>query len=133
MKGIVIVGHEPVASALLACAEHIFGPLENVLALDVEADTEPVRIQQALAERTREADSGEGVLVLIDVIGATPSNQSCQAVLALRETGRQIAVVGGVNVPMLLRAIPNRHLDLEELARHVLAGGTQGMRLIDLS
>ncbi len=94
---------------------------------------EPARIQQALTQRTQEADSGEGVLVLIDVIGATPSNQSCQAIQMLRETGRQLAVVGGVNVPMLLRAVPSRHLDLEELARHVLAGGTQGMRLIDLT
>lgn len=133
MKGIVIVGHAPVASALLSCAEHVFGPLDAVQALDVQADIEPEQIQTALLERMQAVDQGEGVLVMIDVIGATPSNQSCLALQALRDAGRQVVVLGGVNVPMLLRAVPNRHLALDELARHVLAGGTQGIRFIDLT
>ena len=70
----------------------------------------------------REVDGGHGVLVLTDAFGATPGNVATQ----LAEPGR-VAVVAGVNLPMLLRAVCYRAGPLAELVTKAMAGGEQGI------
>jgi PTS system ascorbate-specific IIA component len=67
-------------------------------------------------------DDGAGVLVLTDIIGATP----CNCTLAFCVPGK-VEVVAGVSLPMLLRAISYRHNTLDSVAEMALAGGQRGM------
>ena len=127
MTGILIIAHAPLASALERCVEHVYScepgmTRANLRVLDVEPgvpmDELLVRAQTLL----REVDSGAGVLVVTDAFGATPGNVASR----LSEPGR-VAVLAGVNLPMLLRAVCYRGETLAEVAAKALAGGQQGM------
>ena len=127
MIGIVVISHAPLAAALLSCARHVFGQdPERSEAIDVVADAEP----KALIERARTAiaavDDGHGVLVLVDLFGATPGNIATQ----LASPGR-VEVIAGTNLPMLLRVLTYRsELPLEALVDKALAGGASGIMKI---
>lgn len=121
-NGIVIIAHAPLASALRQCVGHVFPDrLNDVLALDVPAQAP---IEQSLAS-AQQAVAGLGnvpLLLLTDVLGATPCNVARQ--LLSQPKTRMIA---GVNLPMLLRAVTYQHEPLDELVARALLGGTQGV------
>ena len=75
MAGIVIVAHTPVASAMLGFAEHAFGVLpERVRAVDIPP-YEDIKVSfDRVLEAAKGVNSGNGILVLTDVMGATPAN-----------------------------------------------------------
>ncbi|VCU68168.1 PTS system mannose-specific EIIAB component [Pigmentiphaga humi] len=131
MTGVVIVAHAPLASSLLSCATHIFGELPGVVAYDAQSDLDPDQLCREVLARIESAEGEGGVLVLTDVVGATPANQTGRAARAAARRGAAVTVLSGVNVPMLLRTLPYRHLSLDDLAQRALAGGTQGILRID--
>jgi len=126
MVGILVIAHAPLASALGRCAEHVYSCEPNarlelrVLDIDGTDDVEDSVMQAR--ELLREVDRGEGVLILTDAVGATPGNVATR--LADME---RVAVVAGVNLPMLLRAVCYRGGLLSDVAAKALAGGQQGM------
>lgn len=126
MVGILVIAHAPLASALGQCAEHVYSCEPNarrqlrVLDINGTDDVEDSVVQAR--ELLREVDRGEGVLILTDAVGATPGNVATR--LADME---RVAVVAGVNLPMLLRAVCYRGGQLSDVAAKALAGGQQGM------
>jgi PTS system mannose-specific IIA component len=121
-NGIFIIAHAPLASALRECVEHVFPDrVQGVLAQDVQADASP---QESLAEARRAVArfGGAPVLVLTDMLGATPCNVAKELVV-----GMKAGLVAGVNMPMLLRAVTYQQEPLEELVARALGGGTQGV------
>jgi PTS system mannose-specific IIA component len=130
MVGIVVIAHAPLASALGQCAEHIYSCEPNarreLRVLDVDGAADMARTVARARELVREVDRGEGVLILTDAFGATPGNVATQLADAER-----VAVITGVNLPMLLRAVCYRGGRLAEVAEKALAGGQQGMLQID--
>lgn len=118
---ILLITHAPLAQALRACALHVFADsAADVLALDVLADESP---EASLARaRALLGEGDEPVLVLTDVLGATPCNVAQRLV-----TGRAAQLVAGVNLPMLLRAVCYRHETLEAVTARAVAGGIQGV------
>jgi len=129
MVGIVIVAHTPVASAMLGFAEHAFGDLpERVRAVDVPP-YEDIKVSfDRVFEAAKKVNSGNGILVLTDVMGATPANVASKldAPGPSAELGNVI-VLTGLNLPMLMRCITHRGESLEELAAKVLQGGQNGI------
>ncbi len=127
MIGIVVISHAPLAAALLSCARHVFGQdLERCETIDVVADAEPA----ALIARARTAiaavDDGHGVLVLVDLFGATPGNIATQ----LASPGR-VEIIAGANLPMLLRVLTYRSAEpLATLVDKALSGGASGIMKI---
>ena len=121
---ILLVTHAPLAQALRACALHVFADsAAEVLALDIEADESP---EASLARARRLLGEGDApVLVLTDVLGATPCNVAQRLV-----AGRAARLVAGVNLPMLLRAIGYRHESLEAVAARAVVGGAQGVMAV---
>ncbi|HEY1230084.1 MAG TPA: PTS fructose transporter subunit IIA, partial [Ramlibacter sp.] len=104
MNAILIIGHAPLAHALRQCALHVFPDCAQVLsAIDVQPNLSPeetlatARIAMAQLTQLPQVD---GVLVLTDIFGATPSNVAQKLV-----DGATSRLITGVNLPMLLRSV----------------------------
>lgn len=111
MVGIVIVSHLNFADAVLKTAELIVGKIEGsrALSLDPKKDVEVLRTE--IKDALKEVNSGEGVIILTDMFGGTPSN------LAMSFLSADVEVVSGVNLPMLIRMTMEREeKDLKTLA-----------------
>lgn len=121
MIGILLVAHDPLAHALLECASHVLGARPQAcMALDVPSDCDLACVHSEARELVAQLDSGQGVLVLTDLVGATPSNIAAK----LAQPGA-LEVLSGANLPMLLRALTYRNdVTLEVLAERASAGAT---------
>lgn len=125
MNGIVIIAHAPLASALRQCVAHVFPDrVEGVQAVDVQSQASA---EQSLAQAQAAARHFGAVplLLLTDVLGATPCNVARQLL-----AGRPAQLLAGVNLPMLLRAVTYQHEPLEALTARALQGGTQGVQQV---
>ncbi len=121
-NGILIIAHAPLASALRACALHVFADCAaELVAVDVSPSDSPERSLQA-AQLALGSLGTLRTLVLTDVFGATPCNVAHKLA-----DGANIRLLAGVNLPMLLRAVTYRTEPLEELVARALVGGTQGV------
>jgi len=122
---ILIVAHAPLASALRACALHVFPDAGACIsALDV-LPNEAAQDSVAQGRRLMAQSACENTLLLTDLGGATPSNVARQLADGLRSR-----LIAGVNLPMLLRALTYRHEALDKWAERALAGGEQGVMLL---
>jgi PTS system ascorbate-specific IIA component len=111
MIGILVVSHEPLGTALIHCTRHIFGRMPPQLAaLDVIPDEDPEAALAGARELMSRINDGSGVLVLTDIYGATPSRIAGK----LAEPHR-VVVIAGVNLPLLVKALYNRRVPLDEL------------------
>ena len=130
MAGIVVIAHQPLASALEQSARHVYSRDAGcgefrLWALDVEPDVDLAALEQRIRTVVAEADDGHGVLVLTDCLGATPANVAAR----VAQPGK-VEVVGGVNLPMLLRALCYCNTALDALAEKALSGGARGIAAI---
>lgn len=98
MIGLVLVTHGRLADEFVIAMEHVVGPQEQVttIAIGPEDDMEVRRAE--IADAIGGVDAGQGVIVLTDLFGGTPSNLA----ISLMERGR-VEVIAGVNLPMLIR------------------------------
>jgi PTS system ascorbate-specific IIA component len=122
--GLLLLTHEAMGDALIATARHILGRIP--LALEAQAIPPGSDVEAVLrdaAARVRRLDNGEGVLVLTDVYGATPSNVARR----LTELGLDVRRVSGLNLPMLLRTLNYPEQALAELAQTAANGGRAGI------
>lgn len=99
MIGIVVATHGRLAEALVTTAQEIVGPLAQVTTAAVEPGASPADIRKWIAEAVDKVESPEGVLVLADLLGGSPCNES----LSLCKDHR-VEVLTGVNLPMLIKA-----------------------------
>ncbi|NRA02253.1 MAG: PTS sugar transporter subunit IIA [Myxococcales bacterium] len=103
MIGVLIVTHYGLGDELLNALHLILGEIDGFLSVGVDPVTPSSDTRERLEKALREVDSGEGVLVLVDMFGGTPSNLC----LSFLEEGR-IEVVTGVNLPMLVKIARSR-------------------------
>lgn len=126
--GILLLTHEGIGSALLGVASRLLNPLPlRVEALEVAFDGDPDDLLPQASAALRRIDGGDGVLVLTDLYGATPSNLA--AALAL--LGTRVHRVSGLSLPMLLRVLNYAELGLDELPAVAAAGARNGVRQDD--
>jgi len=127
-NGILIIAHAPLASALRQCVAHVFPDrVAGVLAFDVQPD---VSAQDSLAKARQLAGQfgDASLLLLTDVMGATPRNVARQLLGSL-----PARLVAGVNLPMLLRAVTYQEQPLDELVARAVSGGSQGVMQVPAS
>jgi len=120
---VLIISHENVGAALLDAAVNTLGfcPL-SADSLPIWGNCDPEEMLEAARKKIQALDTGEGVLVLTDLYGSTPSNIACR--LAQENNAR---VVTGVNLPMLIRVLNYPKLCLDELAEKAQSGGREGI------
>ncbi|WP_027370143.1 PTS sugar transporter subunit IIA [Desulfovermiculus halophilus] len=123
MIGILIVTHLGFGHKLLETAEGIVGKQEGCLALSLDAGHDMETVLGDIKQGLKDLDSGDGVLVLTDMFGGTPSNVS----LSLLGSGK-LEVITGANLPMLLKIFNLRGTtSLPDLALEAKSAGRQGI------
>ena len=123
MIGLLIIAHGTLGESLIHCASHVMGKRPLYLRqLGVTIHDEPDAILPQGRDLVRFLDQGQGVLVLTDIFGATPSNIACR----LLEPGR-VQGVSGVNLPMLIKALSYREQPMETLIEKALFGANEGI------
>lgn len=98
MLGLLVVTHGRVAEELVASARTIVGDVEGLEAVSIDWNDDVDEATRRIGEARRRVDSGEGVLLLTDMFGGTPTNLA----LSLLEPGK-LEIVTGVNLPMLIK------------------------------
>ena len=98
MIGLVLVTHGRLAAEFVAAMEHVVGPQAQCQAICIEANDDMEERRADIAKAATEVDKGDGVILLTDMFGGTPSN------LAISLLGRpNLEVIAGVNLPMLIK------------------------------
>jgi PTS system ascorbate-specific IIA component len=121
--GLLLITHNDIGAALLGAASRMLGecPLQ-ARALAVTEDLEPEQLRSQAREIAEEIDTGEGILVLTDMFGSTPSNIANGLQI---DSGRR--VLAGVNLSMVVRVLNYPALPLSDLAAKALSGGRDGV------
>ena len=123
MIGLFLITHTSYGESLIQCACHVLNRRPpQIVQLGVAAQDDPLDLLPLAKDLLQMVDSGEGVLVMTDIYGATPSNIATK----LLEPGR-VEGLTGVNLPMLLRALTYRDKDMETLLGRATSGGRDGI------
>ena len=123
MIGIFLITHGTFGESLIQNVCHVLNKRPpQISQLGVAAQDDPLDILPMAKLLLNEVDQGDGVLILTDVLGATPANLA----LKLLEPGR-VEGVAGVSLPMLLRALTYRKGDMDTLLKKAISGGHDGV------
>jgi PTS system mannose-specific IIA component len=116
--GIVIVAHGGLAREYLAAVEHVVGAQPGTRAIAIEADCDRGAKQAEICAAADAVDTGDGVVVVTDLFGGSPSNLSLRA---CAPDNRRI--VYGANLPMLIKLAKSRHKSVPDAVRAALEAG----------
>lgn len=109
MIGLILVTHGRLASEFVVALEHVVGPQQQIETICIGPHDDMETRRKEIASAIKNADSGEGVIILTDLFGGTPSNLA----ISLLDAGR-VEVIAGVNLPMLIRLDSARkHMDVK--------------------
>jgi len=126
MIGVVIVTHCGLGLELINTAEFILGRIPGIIAVTIDAQASADIIRAGVEAGIKKVDQGDGIIILTDMFGGTPSNISLSFLAA-----DQIEVLTGVNLPMIIKLIQSRErLELGELAKSV---GEYGRKSINVA
>lgn len=128
MIGIVIVAHGGLAREYLAAVEHVVGRQVGIIAISIEPDHDRRAKEREICEAADAVDAGDGVVVVTDMFGGSPSNLS---LLACSPTNRRILY--GANLPMLIKLAKSRRLSVADASAAALAAGRKYIDSFDAS
>ncbi|RXF72719.1 PTS sugar transporter subunit IIA [Hansschlegelia zhihuaiae] len=98
MIGLVLVTHGRLACEFRAALEHVVGPQNQIATVTIEPEDDMELRRGDILAAVREVDTGDGVAVLTDMFGGTPSNLAISCM-----DGRKVEVIAGINLPMLIK------------------------------
>ncbi|MEK9672217.1 MAG: PTS sugar transporter subunit IIA [Rhodospirillaceae bacterium] len=98
MIGLVVVTHGQLATEMIAALEHVVGPQKDIAAVCIGPEDDMEVRRKDIIDRVKQVDNGDGVIVLTDMFGGTPSN------LAISIMDRaNVEIIAGINLPMLVK------------------------------
>ena len=136
MLGIVIATHGKLSDGLKDAAEVIVGTTNNIATVNLNPGDDVQELGKQIEAAVKEVDKGAGVIVLTDLVSASPYNQSVLITNSLEpELQANVYVIGGVNIPMLLETINHQILStpVEETAPAILAQGADSLDIWHIS
>ena len=98
MIGLVLVTHGRLAVEFRAALEHVVGPQAQIESVTIGPDDDVEERRKDIIEAVRRVDTGDGVAILTDMFGGTPSNLA----ISVMDGGR-VEVICGINLPMLIK------------------------------
>ena len=131
MIGLVLVTHGRLAEEFLAALEHIVGPQEQTAAVCIGPDDDMEQRRSDILRQVEAVDSGDGVAVLTDMFGGTPSNLA----ISIMEPAK-VEVLAGINLPMLIKLAAVRSkegLGEHDLKSAVTAAQEAGRKYINIA
>ena len=130
MIGIVLISHGNFARGLLNAAEMIAGEAEQIACIGLQPKDDIDQLVVRIQEAVNQVDDPDGVLLMVDLFGASPFNASGRLVLAQQD---HLELVTGMNLPMLVELLVAREgLDLNSASQMALDAGISGVsRLSD--
>jgi PTS system mannose-specific IIA component len=122
----VLVTHGRLAAEFIAALEHVVGPQRSIAAICIGPEDDMEQRRQDILRSVREVDQGNGVVLLTDMFGGTPSNLA----ISVMDSGK-IEVIAGVNLPMLIKLASLRQT--ETLADAVRGAQEAGRKYINVA
>jgi len=98
MIGLIIVTHGNLAREFVAALEHVVGPQQQIAAISIAPNDDMEERRNAIIAAVKKVESGDGVIILTDMFGGTPSNLA----ISVMDSG-SVEVIAGVNLPMLVK------------------------------
>jgi PTS system mannose-specific IIA component len=98
MIGLILVTHGSLANEFVVAMEHVVGPQKQIATVCIGPRDDMEQRRKEIAQAIKAVNTGEGVIILSDLFGGTPSNLS----ISLLDAGK-VEVIAGVNLPMLIR------------------------------
>ena len=126
MIGMVLVTHGRLACEFRAALEHVVGPQQQLNVITIDPDDDMDGRRQDIMDAIHHVDTGEGVVVLTDMFGGTPSNLAISAM-----NGSNVEVVAGINLPMLIKLASVR--DESKLQDAVIQAQDAGRKYINVA
>lgn len=128
MIGILLLSHGNICEGALHSAEVILGKIPNVKAIPLQGTDNVDEFQSEVISSIDELDEGEGVIVMVDVMGGTPFNRTASIFKQ-----KNIAIVTGLSLPMLITAIEGRSIykALNEVKNYCIDGAVNGIKDIE--
>ena len=125
MVGILVVTHGKLAQELLETTRIIVGKtVDHVVPISVGWNDDTVDIQKTIASAINKNDTGDGILILTDMFGGTPSN------ISLSFLSEKVEIITGVNLPMLIKIVNvGDRMNLKELAQAIYDQGKKSIYL----
>lgn len=133
MIGTILASHGEMASGMLDSLKLFFGDLDKVSALCIHGEDDPAKFGERIAETIQKMDDGSGVMIFVDVLGGTPSNQ---AALCLRDENirKNTRIITGMNLGMVMEFLGERmayekidQIDLD----YLMDAGREGVKCIN--
>lgn len=118
MIGLVLVTHGRLAVEFVEALEHVVGPQENVTAICIGPEDDMEQRRQDILDAVEAADEGDGVVLLTDMFGGTPSNLALGAI-----SGPDIEVICGANLPLLVKLAKMRDRPIAQAVKAALESG----------
>ena len=118
MIGVVIVAHGGLAKEYLAAIEHVVGAQQGIRAISIAADHNRQDKEREICRAADDVDTGDGVVVVTDLYGGSPSNLSLPA---CKPGNRRILY--GANLPMLIKLAKSRNKPVPDAVRAALEAG----------
>ena len=130
MIGIILISHGNLAEGLLDAAKMITGEVEKIVCIGLQPEDDIDLLVDRIGGAANQVDDGDGVLLMVDLFGASPFNASGRLVLA--EKGN-LELITGMNLPMLVEILVAREgLSLEDASEMAINAGKSGIsRLSD--
>jgi len=126
MIGIVLVTHGRLAVEFRAALEHVVGPQQQIESITIGPDDDVEQRRHDIIEAVKRVDSGNGVAILTDMFGGTPSNLSISVM-----NRPNVEVLAGINLPMLVKLAKVR--DESSLAEAVAQAQEAGRKYITVA
>ncbi|HSR71023.1 MAG TPA: PTS sugar transporter subunit IIA [Kiloniellales bacterium] len=126
MIGVILVTHGQLAREFIEALEHVVGPQRNMQAICIGAEDDMEKRRTEIIDSVAKAEEGNGVVLLTDMFGGTPSNLA----ISVLDQGR-VEVVAGVNLPMLIKLAGLR--ETESLESAVLQAQEAGRKYINVA
>ena len=98
MIGLILVSHRNLAQEMKAVMEHVVGAQENVESVGIFPNDDMEQRRSEIQEKIAKVNTGDGVIVLTDMFGGTPSNLAISMM-----TQDKVEVLAGMNLPMLIK------------------------------
>ncbi len=126
MIGMVLVTHGRLADEFIAALEHVVGSQPNIISICIGPDDDMEQRRQEILESASKADEGDGVVLLTDMFGGTPSNLAISVM-----DNANVEIIAGVNLPMLIKLASVRKT--ETLAEAIESAQEAGRKYINIA